>query len=85
MRLRFQNSPSRHDSNMSSDSQTVRLMSNRSTTEMFPHFKKNLLYLGSNLNVSLDDEIKGAAGIAQLVEHLICNQNVVGSSPITSS
>lgn len=27
--------------------------------------------------------LPNAAGIAQLVEHLICNQGVTGSSPVT--
>ena len=30
-------------------------------------------------------EMRGNAGVAQLVEQLICNQQVRGSSPFTSS
>jgi hypothetical protein len=30
-------------------------------------------------------DILGVAGIAQLVEQLICNQQVIGSSPIAGS
>ena len=42
------------------------------------------------LGPSLEDEeirirAEVAAGVAQLVEQLICNQQVAGSSPITSS
>ena len=29
--------------------------------------------------------VKGYAGIAQLVEHLTCNEDVAGSSPVSSS
>jgi hypothetical protein len=30
-------------------------------------------------------DVLGVAGIAQLVEQLICNQQVIGSSPIAGS
>jgi tRNA G18 (ribose-2'-O)-methylase SpoU len=33
----------------------------------------------------MEDNEKPIAGVAQLVEQLICNQQVAGSSPITSS
>ena len=40
-------------------------------------------------NISFVDALKyfngSCAGVAQLVEQLICNQQVAGSSPITSS
>ncbi len=32
-----------------------------------------------------ENELKAHAGVAQLAEQLICNQQVVGSSPITGS
>jgi hypothetical protein len=31
------------------------------------------------------EAFRNHAGLAQLVEHLICNQGVVGSSPITGT
>ena len=49
---------------------------------------------GSSIGRALDCDSDGCefdshpstqAGVAQLVEHLICNEKVVGSNPITSS
>ena len=40
-------------------------------------------YSADILNSAVDDT--GHAGVAQLVEQLICNQQVGGSSPSTSS
>ena len=39
----------------------------------------------NNKVVRTDDALKNGAGVAQLVEQLICNQQVGGSSPSTSS
>ena len=35
--------------------------------------------------VSAATVVKAKAGLAQLVEHLICNQGVTGSSPVTGT
>ena len=43
-------------------------------------FKLYILYINSKTTISLT-----SAGVAQSVEQLICNQQVAGSSPITSS
>jgi hypothetical protein len=41
--------------------------------------------LHSNINYNKFGRLKKQAGVAQLVEQLICNQPVGGSSPFTSS
>ena len=46
------------------------------------------IYCGYCLEKSLGDRLcfrRKYAGVAQLVEQLICNQQVIGSSPIASS
>ena len=43
-------------------------------------FKLYILYINSKTTISLT-----SAGVAQSVEQLICNQQVAGSSPISSS
>ena len=45
----------------------------------------SLAQLGERLHHFLNNVLKYDAGVAQLVEQLICNQQVAGSSPITSS
>ena len=34
---------------------------------------------------SISDEVIKSGGVAQLVEHLVCNQAVVGSNPVAST
>ena len=47
---------------------------------------KNVIYYISTRNYRVNARAKAKfAGVAQLVEQLICNQQVAGSSPITSS
>ena len=48
-------------------------------------FKKNLTNAIFCVILHLAFSISGHAGVAQLVEQLICNQQVGGSSPSTSS
>jgi hypothetical protein len=47
---------------------------------------KNVIYYISTRNYRVNAKAKAKfAGVAQLVEQLICNQQVGGSSPSTSS
>lgn len=43
------------------------------------------LRLADNNTYSSSLRISVSAGVAQLAEHLICNQGVAGSTPVTSS
>ena len=59
-----------------------------STPFKFFHFSQKNLLTNHHLSVNIIfavDEMSLRAGVAQLVEQLICNQQVGGSNPSTSS